>query len=87
MNTAIAPEREQLQSPATEQMFVVWIDTWAGLSSEPDWEIDNPQGRELETLSQALAHAAMVRAEGFPTAIVLAGHTPRSDGLMSNPLY
>ena len=49
-------------APASQQemplpMFVAWIDTNCG-HGDPDWEIDNPPGRELELPQVALAHAA-----------------------------
>ena len=74
-------------APASQQevplpMFVVWIDTNCG-HGDPDWEIDNPPGCELEPLQVALAHAAALREKDWITKVVPAGETPRPDGLMS----
>lgn len=90
MTTTLCPTSTPLkrQAPELPHLFVVWIDCNCGTNwpdGEPDWEIDNPPGKEQEPLRQALAHAAYVRAKGLPAVLMLPGQTPRSDGLMSNP--
>lgn len=76
-------------APITPLLFVVWIETNCGYGPEPDWEMDWAlgSGRGLEPLPIALDHAAVCRAEGYPTLIMLPGQTPRADGLFSNPAY
>ena len=76
-------------APSTPLLFVVWIETNCGYGPEPDWEMDwgAVPGRELEPLPIALDHAAECRAAGYPTLIMLPGHTPRADGLFTNPAY
>lgn len=89
MSTATISKKSAIYAPEDllPLFFVVWIDAWCGYQPEPDWEIDGPLGSEIEPLEQALAHAALVRAKGYPTVLMLPGQTPRPDGLFENPLY
>lgn len=81
----IALEHRRIEAPITPLLFVVWIDCNCGMNAHPDWEINNPPGKELEPLPQALANATECRAKGYPSVLMLPGQTPRSDGYFSNP--
>lgn len=64
----------------TDRLFRVWIDTNGGIGEPHWWWNDDPC-----PLREALEDAAVCRARGTPTLVMLEGMNPRKDGRWDNP--